>query len=136
MGHHLRKPAIEKFTNPLNFTRNEIFVELSTGHSHPPIKLLVCEFVPPNKDFLYVPNPNPVSNGNMQSLPDVRSLEWGVPKCNIDQLNLRCLEHIQTISNRDTIIGEQKTLAGKFMGAICRFRQADPIARTARTSFP
>jgi hypothetical protein len=72
----------------------------------------------------------------MQSFASVRSLEYGVLKHNVDQLKPRCLEHIQEISSRETVIGDPKTLSWKILRAICRFQQADPIARQARTNLP
>lgn len=69
----------------------------------------------------------------MQSFAWVRSLEYGILKRNIDQLKPRSLEHIQAISSRETVIGDPTTLSWKILRAICRFQQADPIAKKART---
>lgn len=119
-------------TNSLEFINNEILVHLSTGLSHPSISLWVCEYIPPNENFLYVPDQTLESHDNAQSFASVRSLEYGVLKRNVDQLKPRSLEHIQAISSRETVIGDPRTLSWKILQAICRFQQADPIARKAR----
>jgi hypothetical protein len=134
LGAHLDKAAIEQFIDPLEFIDNEIFVQLSTGDCHPPIPLLVCEYIPPDENFLYVSDPTQGSHNDMQSSASVRSLEYAVLKCNVDQLKPRCLKHIQDISNRETVMGDSETLSLKILQAICRFQQADPIARQVCTN--
>lgn len=123
---HLEGGIVESFTSTLKFVGPEIMVDVSTGSSHPPIFLLVSEYLPPNKEFLDIADLTPESNDHMPTFATVSSLQYGLREYSIDQLRGRCLKHIETISNWKYILGDNESLSWKLLRAICRFQEADP----------
>jgi len=67
----------------------------------------------------------------MRTCATVSTLQYGLRNYNVDQLKQKCLEHIEAISNWENIIGDSETLSWKLLRAICRFQEADLIAKQA-----
>lgn len=98
---------------------------MSTGRSHPPISLLICEFIPPDQEFLLVPDLDPESNG--QKL----TLAYGLHNYSVDQLKQKLLEHIEAVSNWENMTGNRETLTWKVLRAMFFFQEGDPVAKRA-----
>ena len=124
---------MESSTNSLPILGNGILVELSTGHSHPPLSLLVCEYLPPNQVDLNVSELTLETEDKKPEFVPVTTLQYRVPNFSVDELKPKCLEHIEAISSWENIIGDDESLYWKLLRAICRFQEADPRSKEVRT---
>lgn len=122
-----------EWTSSLNYINNEINVHMSTGStsdSHPTLPLRVCEFHPPDRDFLRVSGIKPQSN---DQLTYVTTYPFAIRNTNITDLKEPCLEYIKAISSYEFIVGEPDTIRYKTLRAISNFQRTDPTAQGART---
>jgi hypothetical protein len=123
-------------TSPLEYTNNEIMVKMSTGNSHPPLYLLVCEYLPPNEKFLHITDPTQDSNINIRTFATVRTLQYALRNYSVEYLIEKCLDHIEAISDSQNIIGDPTTLSVKVLQAACRFQEAEQIGKRACIYLP
>jgi hypothetical protein len=100
-------------------------VQVSTGRSHPPISLLICEFIAPDQEFLLVSDLAQGSNG--QKL----TLAYGLHNHSVDELEQELLEHIKAVSNWENMTGNRETLTWKVLRAVFCFQEVDPVAKQA-----
>jgi Protein kinase domain len=127
---YLEQAAIKKLTSTLSFiSGTEILVHMSTGQSRPPMSLIVCEFRPTNEHFLRVSDINPESHDQLQTFPFAATLPYAIRNPNAYQLKQVCLKHIKDISKEEYVSGDSKSIRFELLRAICRFQQADPIAK-------
>jgi hypothetical protein len=123
-----------ELTSTLNFTsNNEILIHMSTGDSRPPIPVRVCEFQPPNGEFLRVPDLNSKSRDQLQPFLSVATLPYAIRNPNAVQVKQVCIEHIEAISKQEYISGDPESIRFKLLRAICRFQQVDPVAKGVST---
>jgi hypothetical protein len=127
----LEPAAIEKLTSPLEYTGNETMVQMSTGFLHPPISLLVCEYLPPDEKFLLVSDLTQDSNNNTRTFATVRTLQYALRNYSVEHLKRKCQDHIEAISSLQNIIGNPEKLSVKVLRATCRFQEAENIGKRA-----
>jgi hypothetical protein len=104
-------------------------VDMSTDPSHPPISLLVCEYLESDQKSLLISDLTPESNDYMRTFATVSTLQYGLRDYNVDDLKEKMLNHIIAISKWERIIEDSETLSWKLLRAICRFQEADPTAQ-------
>lgn len=98
---------------------------MSTGRTHPPISLLIREFIAPYAEFLLVPDLAPESNGHKLTLA------YGLHNYSVDGLKQKLLEHVEAVSSSGNIAGSPETLTWKVLRAVICFQEADPVAKLA-----
>ena len=102
---------------------------MSTGDSHPRISLLICEHRPPHKKYSRISNASSDSNDRKQTFATVDTLPYGLRVYSVNELEKKCLEHIEAISNWKDLSGDSETLSGRLLRAVCRFEEADQSAQ-------
>jgi hypothetical protein len=106
------------------FTDNYIMAQLSADPFGVSITLAVYEII---------------SDLNSQpSNHDAPTLPYGICNIGIDELKQRLLEYINVLSRRwlsadEMIKGDTSEITWRILGAVCRFHNANPIAKKVST---
>jgi hypothetical protein len=114
------------------FFGDEKMVEILMGSLYPPFPIAVCQFIPPNSDFLLVSNLHSSSNDREETYATITTLPYGIRNCSLDQLRERVKEHID-ISTCEHLQVDLETLSGRILQAICRLRGAYPTLEGVNT---
>ena len=128
LSSHLRKPAIELLTYELidGFVENDIEADLVFGHGDLPMKLVVTEFVPANRERLYVPAITSKADDQTPFFTNRHPLPVALRGKALVGLVDKCRTHIKyMVANQGDLSGlkprKMSKLSKRLLGAVGRY---------------
>lgn len=124
----------------MGFTDNKIEVQMSSGPDHPPITMIVYEFIPANRQFLALYHAPSNNNDPMPNLEKVYAPPFGLVENNdTNKLRESCREHIKTMIkySRASQKAAFGTLSYEIYESVNHYRQSKRLLGNVRqdTSF-
>jgi hypothetical protein len=117
--------------NSRGFTDNKIEIEISSGPDYPPIRLTVCEFVPKNREFLFLKYVETTNDTGKKCYKFTESFAppLGLDRDDLVDLREKCKSHVSSIIDRERDIGEAtrgdtSMLSWEVFEAINRYRRS------------
>jgi hypothetical protein len=117
------------------FTNNTIEIEIKSGPTYPPIRLVVHEFLPKDQNFLALPQlvTNEINNESRIAVSYAPPLGLNEPTNAVKQ---KCLEHIKSIikSERnagEVEYGETSQISWRVLEAVSQYQRPSPGVRSS-----
>ena len=116
-------------------------VKVSSGPFSHSMSLIVHELHSANQDTFLVSDLTSEPDNPMQGFNSIPTLQYGLYNFDSSKLEKKCLQYIDIISKFSfdagvTIIGDTSEIVWKTLGAIQRYKQANPAMQQASAHSP